>query len=133
LKNNLKTEVVIQVEIPDLTIEVLEIGGQEYCKFNLAEAGTSLDPGEPMVPIIGKSYQIDPELAPSVSLRIIQSREIDLPARVLPAQENLAPEDVVNLDSINQKLYQQDRWYPQERIVSYDPVVLRDVRLLPYS
>ncbi|MCD4653201.1 hypothetical protein K8T06_04640 [bacterium] len=133
LKNDLQREVVIRIEVPDLTVEVVEVNGREYCQFILAQAGSTLTPGEPMVPIIGKSYQISPELAPSVSLRIIQTREIDLPAPVLPAQDDLAPTDVQKVMSINNQLYELDHWYPREQIVSYDPTVLRDVRLLPVA
>lgn len=133
VKNELEQEVVIRIDVPDLSLETVTVGGETYCRFILDEAGTTLTPGEPMVPIIGKSYQISPSLAPSASVRILSTREIDLPAPVLPAQPDTAPADVRRVDVLSQNVYSLDHWYPENTIISYDPEILRDVRLLPIA
>ncbi len=133
VKNELESEIVIRVAVPDLDLTMLEIGNRQYCQFILDEAGSTLTPGQPMVPLIGKCYQISPSKAPVVSLRILRSKEIQLPAPVLPAQEDLAAEDVHIIQSLDRQLYMLDHWYPRQNLQVYDPEILRDVRLLPVA
>lgn len=133
LKNDLQNEVVIQIDVPDLTWEVVQKSNGDFCQFQLQEAGVTLTPGEPMVPMIGKSYQISPTMAPYVSLRNVSYYEIDLPAPVLPAQYDLAPADIETVAQLDQELYQLNHWYPEKRVQSFRPEILRDVRLLPIA
>ncbi|MBN1296007.1 lamin tail domain-containing protein [bacterium] len=133
VKNQLDSEVVIRIAVPELGIETVDVNGRTFCRFDLAEAGSTLTPGEPMVPIIGKAYQISPDRAPHVSLQILRTREIDLPAQVLPAQEDCEAEDILSIDTVNQTVYALDHWYPEESIQVYSPEMLRDVRLVPVA
>jgi gingipain K len=131
--NDLDREVVISVEVTDLKIDSITIGGTEYSTISIDEAGCTMSPGKPVLPMIGKLYHVSDTLAPEVSVRIIESHTETLPHPVLPSQIDQEVQDILRIESLDRKLYSNQEWYPAQRIITEDPVAMRDVRLQPVA
>ncbi len=128
-----QTENEVRIRI---SIDALEMGEKTlpegvFTTLEIAEAGYTVSPGKPLLPFIGKFYQISDTLAPVVSLEIIHSSIRPIHHPVLPAQEDQEIADIERIESRNAALYASDNWFPRQRILAEDPVILRDVRLLP--
>ncbi len=131
--SELEEEVVINIQVPDLTTSIHEIDGETYCSLNLDEAGSTMTPGEPMVPMIGKIYQISDTRVPVVSVEVIRSHTELLPYPLIPAQEDQEICDIVSVDAFDPAVYSDSDWYPLNRVFVDRPVIIRDIRVLPVA
>ena len=133
VKNELDSEVIIRIEVPDIKFSQKTVDGENYTVLEIAEAGWMMTPGEPLLPMIGHFFQISDTLAPHVSLNVIRSHQIPLEYPILPAQEDLEPSDVYTIESKQWYVYSENNWFPSTHVLQEDPVILRDVRLLPVA
>ncbi len=125
--------VVMDISVPDLTIETQTIGDRDYTVVSLDEASSTMDVGKPMLPMIGKMYQISNSKAPVVSVHVLRSHEVELTAPVVPYQLDREIVDIDRIEQVDRNIYAQDSVYPETRFFAEDPVILRDIRLLPVA
>ncbi|MBN1356746.1 hypothetical protein JXA40_10840 [bacterium] len=129
--NDLDREVVLSIRITDLQIGTRRIGDETYTTIGIGEAGSTMSPGRPVLPMIGKLVHVSDTLDPEVSVRILESHREQLAYPVVPYQMDLELEDVSRIRALDQNLYALDQWYPANRIVTEDPVAMREIRLKP--
>ncbi|MBN1552644.1 hypothetical protein JW979_14310 [bacterium] len=133
VRNDIDEEIILNIRITDLQFNLKQYDQDIYTVIEIPESGQTADPGRPVLPIIGQVYHISDTMDPEVSLRIIDSHTVTIPDDIIPCQEDLEISDILHIQDVDRTLYSQDKWYPESRIAVYDPVVLRDIRLLPIA
>jgi len=130
-KNELDEEIRISIQVPEINLGRKELPEGIFTTLDIAEAGFTAATGKPMLPQIGKFYQISDTLAPEVTVNIIKSHIMKLDYPVLPYQDDQEACDVKTIENLDAATYSMGNWYPEKRFLVMDPVILRDVRLLP--
>ncbi len=131
--NEIDQQVVMRITIPEVSVSTRDIGDSFYTVIEIPEAGNTGRTGEPMLPMIGGLYQISDRLAPEVTIRIIRSHQEKLTHSVLPCQEDQEVDDIIAVQDYRDAADSGSSWYPSQRVFVEEPVILRDIRLLPVA
>ncbi|MBN1552867.1 hypothetical protein JW979_15440 [bacterium] len=133
LQNDIEHQITIRVILSEYELSEKVVGNTRYSTITVPEAGLTINDGFPLLPFIGQTFQISKTKTPQITVRVLESHTIELPFPILPAQFDQEIEDIERIDSINQSIYYQGVEYPNRDITTENPVILRDVRLLPVA
>jgi len=126
-------EIILDVNIRDLTMIELEVDGTTFTRFYLPNSGTTTEIGKPELPTFGKFFAV-PNGA-SMSVEVLESEYINIPnVLVYPAQE--PEEDCYTPKSSEQDqppfmfdkdFYKLNIMYPEQPVKLDDVFIIRGV------
>lgn len=132
-QNILDQEIRLRVSVTDLVIDHRNIDGSEYSIVEIPGMPSTMAEGLPMLPRIPQMIQISDTRAPEVSFVPISSRTIPLDYPLLPAQDELEAEDILQIETDDGLLDRQTDNYPPRRLLVSDPMIFRDIRVILVS
>ncbi len=120
--------IVFEFNLPDPTIETINLDGREYVKVDFAEAQLTDRPGAPLLPYVSKYIGLPPEAKADVAYEILTQESIN-GVVALPAIPSL-PVNQSSALRIDTTVYNSAQPYPLEVIEIFDPTNIRFVNTL---
>ncbi len=132
VRNDIDSEVLIRVEVEEITVREKVIGDKIFSVVEIPEAGSLIKAGEPMLPVISRLFRISDTREAHVDVTPLRTRVIELTSPILPGQE-MEIEDINEINSWDKGLYSRDAVFPEERLKLGSPEILRDLRVMQVS
>ena len=129
----------MNVAIPAVSINDIRLNGTDYKEValpqteHLWQAETS-EEGKPSMPALTSFLAIPYETGVEISVTYSGYEDVDNIdiAPTQPSQSEANPEEVIPF-TIDQQAYATDAFYPGELAIADQPVIMRDIRMLPIS
>ncbi len=117
----------LELEIPALHVQALEIGGEVFHALEIAGGGFIGDEGAPMLPTYSQLIQIPDRSGVSIEVRVVETQEF-AGYRPLPAQgEETGP------FVFDEATYTRSRYAQTERVQVGSPALMRGLRVVPIT
>lgn len=127
LNNNREADIVLGITL-DLQINEITVGDERFSTVTIPDAGTTLEPGQPELPLISNTYRISNTRDPVVTIRPLQTRTIYLDNPVLPSQQ-CDSVDIKAIEMLDQDMYDSDDSLPVAHLTVGSPEIFRDLRV----
>ncbi len=144
IEDNLNREVVeynsrdlsalnISFNLKNYQMEEMYVKDTEYLHLSIPQEGASMDIGKPELPAITRFFAVPDE--GEASFQINWSREKIISDQLIyPSQELATESSRAEIPfTIDEAFYQKQGLYPESRITVGEPVIMRDIRMVPVT
>lgn len=123
-------EIRMLIEFPEPEIREIEDGDGTYQTLRLPSAGWWIESGSPELPVVAKLIALPPQTSLSVS---VESSEYTLiqDLHLYPCQDATPRDKGQEKTVINNAIYAQDTFLPEQIVEVGTPVMFRDIRMAP--
>jgi len=128
LRASQANRIVLEVELGDLSLESVKIGGQAAHTLRADGTVSLMEAGAPELPVLRRTLLID-DVA-DIEARIVEkSVEYRSAGVILPSKGHLSRDvDPALVPYRFGAAYRTDQFYPAEEVVVHDPFIVRDFR-----
>lgn len=122
-------QVLLEANFSKIETPPIEINGRNFSQVNIYESGISTEIGLPTVPVIREFVEIPYGAAVSVGAEVLGVTNLTPDYPLLPKQPPIPKTGPAPEFMINEKFYEQDRWFPEERARIAEIAEIRGHRL----
>jgi hypothetical protein len=121
-----------EVRMPGIELSSAVLEGKRWDRVEIPGGGFEQEIGKPEVPHVTRLFAIPADVGVRVEAVVVAERVLKN-IELMPAQ-GIAPdegEDAGRIRHWDASCYSQDRFFPERRVVTGEPAILRDLRVIP--
>jgi Peptidase family C25/Propeptide_C25/FlgD Ig-like domain len=123
------SQVLLEANFSKIETPQIEINGRTFSQVNIYESGVSTEIGLPQIPVIREFIEIPYGADVSVGTEVLASQTLTPAYPLFPRQPSIPKSGPAPAFTIDEKFYEQDRWYPEERARIAEIAEIRGHRL----